>query len=84
MKENFIELDSKIFQTIEIADTDKLKLDNKAKSEEVLSIKKWQPSRWECKINNQKSIQANCYLREKPKIYLYSKIKMLMELDIIN
>ena len=44
MKENFIELGDKTFQTVEIAETDKLKINNNSKSEDMLSMKDSHPS----------------------------------------
>ena len=72
MKENFIELGDKTFQTVEIAETDKLKINNNSKSEDMLSMKDSHPSWWSCKEDDQKSIQNEETLtKQKPEMYLY-------------
>ena len=56
MRQNFVELNDEVFQTIQIANKVETKVENAGKSEKVMSIKNWEPSRWECKLDSQTSV----------------------------
>ena len=51
--QKFIELEDNIFQTIQLAGDVKTEANDTGKSKEMISIKDWEPSRWECDLGSQ-------------------------------